>query len=329
MKILAYIPPVQVKSPARIYRGEGMLERLGATVDYVTPEMLNWDWAQWMRAGKEYDWLFLMRPAQPHEVQFASRAQGFGIKLWYDLDDDYSAVEPDNAAWPTFQRQDVRDSWQWFLENADLVTYSTQGLVKKFGKGHWLPNALDDKIFDLKKSYPAPKKGLITWRGGGSHFQDLQDFAPMLNSVIANSPDWTFHFMGFYPYWMSHKNVKVTQYIQDYWYFMSMFEQMKPWGHVVPLNDNGFNRSKSCIAALEAIYAGAVPIVPNFEEWEIPGALVYNDAKSFMDALNTIKAMTEEEHQGRWTLAMNWLRENRSLSKVNEKRLEILLGASE
>lgn len=330
MKILAYISPGQKQSPARVYRGEGILEKLNAQVDYMTPEMFGYDWAQWMRLAKQYDWLYLMRPALPNEVGFASRAAGFGLKLWYDLDDDYTGVEPDNTAFPTFQRQDVQDSFKWFLANSHVITYSTNYLLKKFGRGHLAPNALDDQIFDLGKEYPKPERKLITWRGGGSHFQDLQYFGENIFKAMLSNQSFTFHFLGFYPYFLTQApNLRCTQYIPDYWYFMQEFERLKPWGHIVPLRDCAFNRAKSCIAAMEAIYAGAVPVVPNFEEFEIPGALVYNDRQDFEKQVNALCKMSDEEHKERWTIGSKWLRETRSLTTINRKRIEILKAFNE
>lgn len=58
MKILALIPKGQENSPIRYYRGEGMLEKLGVQVEYLKAEM---DWVEWMRAAKEYDWLYVLR----------------------------------------------------------------------------------------------------------------------------------------------------------------------------------------------------------------------------------------------------------------------------
>ena len=150
MKILALIPESNAKSPARIYRGEGFLERLHGLphdptipldrrkpieIDYWSEEMYRADWSRLMRIAKTYDWLFVMRSAEPRHMEICAKLKAFGLKMWYDLDDDYSAVEPDNVAQRAFRQPEIQNAWKWFMGNADLITYSTKQLLDKFGNG--------------------------------------------------------------------------------------------------------------------------------------------------------------------------------------------------
>lgn len=326
MKILALIPISNAKSPARIYRGDGILERLDAEIDYFTQEHMAWDWSDWLKASKKYDWLYVMRSAHIEHLNPCSMAKTFGIKIWYDLDDDYLAIEPDNTAFSAFQRQETRTAWQWFIKNADLRTYSTKPLLDKFGNGYLCQNALDDKVFPMDIEYPNPKPGLFTWRGGGSHLKDLLEYAPTINQFMEENPQITMHMIGSIPPWFlsKNKNLKYTEYIPDYWFFMQNLRQIAPWGNIIPLSDCAFNRGKSNIAALESVYAGACPLVPNWEEWNLPGALKYDNHQQFIDGMRALSTMSPEEHKQRWEANMKWIKENRSLSVVNKKRMELL-----
>jgi hypothetical protein len=325
MRILALIPESNKRSPARIYVGDAMLERLpGVEIDYFTQENTRWEWVDWMRAAKKYDWFFVMRSAHIEHLNHASMAKTFGLKIWYTLDDDYTGVEPDNTAYLAFQKEDTQTAWKWFVKNADLMTVSTKHLQDKFG-GELCPNALDDLVYPMDIEYPGPNEKLITWRGGGSHFQDLQAFEPEINKFLTNRPGMTIHFMGFYAWFFSqHKNAKFTEYIPDYWYYMQVLRQQKPWGHIAPLRDCAFNQGKSCIAGLESVYAGAVPIVPNWVEWPFPAALKYDNPEQFSQQLQLLCEMSKEEHKERWIANMAWIKENRILSVVNQKRMDLL-----
>jgi len=357
MKILALIPESHKNSPARIYCGEGMLERLKGKhpvlpfvedygtrkyndidVDYVTRAHYEMDWAALMRVASEYDWLFVMKSAEPHHAQIASELRSFGLKLWYSLDDDYTAVGYDNVAYKTFQRPEVRNSFEWFLNNADLLTFSTLELYNKFGanrqcRAEVCPNALDDKTFNLNEQYPAPEKKLITWRGGGTHAKDLMFYQAQLSEFITDNPKWEFRFVGIdhqfadlvLPY-ANNPNVKLQGYIPSYWHYMGYLAQSKPWGHIVPLVDNAFNRAKSSISALEAVYAGAVPVVPKWVEWEMPSVLSYDSPSEFLGQMRVLIAMEKREHEDRWIQNMEWIKKNRALSVVNEKRANLLRG---
>ena len=143
--------------------------------------------------------------------------------------------------------------------------------------------------------------------------------------VPENLAGMTIHFMGFYAWWFSqHKNAAFTEYIPDYWYYMQVLRQQKPWGHIAPLRDCAFNQGKSNIAGLESVYAGAVPIVPNWVEWDFPAALKYNNPEEFSHQLQILCEMSKDEHKERWTANMAWIKENRVLSVVNKKRMELL-----
>jgi hypothetical protein len=136
-------------------------------------------------------------------------------------------------------------------------------------------------------------------------------------------------FLGYDPWYMrageeAKKRISFQPYNTDYFGFMGQFKRMKPWTHIVPLTDNPFNRAKSNISALEAIYAGAIPIVPDWEEWQIPGAMRYNSFESFGETVKTAMAIQPKAHIFLWDMCISWIRENRILSVTNQARIEAL-----
>jgi hypothetical protein len=107
--------------------------------------------------------------------------------------------------------------------------------------------------------------------------------------------------------------------------YMDAFARLGPWLHIVPLANNGFNRSKSNLAWLEATAAGAVVLAPALEEWQRPGIVNYKDASDFGNKLSRL--MDEFNAPGchpNVTLSRAYIRENLSLRCLNAQRWEIL-----
>jgi hypothetical protein len=94
---------------------------------------------------------------------------------------------------------------------------------------------------------------------------------------------------------------------------------IRPHFVVVPLQDNPFNRAKSNIAELEAQAAGAIAIVPDWEEWR---SVVRYKATEEMTEVDMLRAILG-------TLSMRMSNytpppADRSLSAVNAMRYELL-----
>jgi hypothetical protein len=363
VKLLALIPEAQMKSPCRIYRGDGVLERLRyydrviskistlnpinnmpgelskyekeeIQVDYIKGDMA---WNDWLATAKDHPVLFVMKSLQQDHVALCRRAQKAGIKIWYDFDDDYTAVGPDQPSFLTIQRKELQMAFAWFLNNAEAVTTSTQALADKFTRVRdgkrpivVVPNALDDISFTDWSPRENPK-GIIAWRGGGSHFIDLEEYRPSMAAFLRKEEDWALQFQGFYPWTFAEsagirqEQLKVGTYIHDYWEYMDFLRfQVRPWALVVPLKDNAFNRGKSNIAALEAIWAGAIPIVPDWDEWQIPGAMRYTSPEGLKTIMHLVASLSEEAHQDKWDQAVDWLRTNRLLGLQNGGRMKVL-----
>ena len=91
----------------------------------------------------------------------------------------------------------------------------------------------------------------------------------------------------------------------------------------VPLHDSYFNRCKSNIAALEGTYAGAVCLVPDWPEWQIPGTLKYKTQEEFAEKAEIIlkEQFSVAKYRGQ---AMEYIRENHDLAKVNQARVDLV-----
>jgi len=94
-------------------------------------------------------------------------------------------------------------------------------------------------------------------------------------------------------------------------------------GHIsiVPLTDTSFNRSKSCIAALEAIIAGRIPVCEHW--WAItPPEL----KKPFAEQVKTLMAAEQNQMKEWYAWLLDRLYERHNLHVVNKERVKIIKG---
>jgi len=339
-KILMIGPPGF--APVRHYRGEGVLERL-TKIDPGIQILYPQSQEPWLDVVKA-DLVYFIRATSPVEIRVAETAFRMGIPVWYDADDDYFNVSEDSPAYLGFQNGQVREVITWFIQNADVMTVSTGDLQRKYGEIRpkdakpieVVPNALDDHCLDLETFPDLAPDRCLSWRGGATHQADLWDFAEEFWDFLErSSPEWRLVFIGYSPkfikdgfHWRPKSfagRVKMFPYLRDYFAFLESFRfRHKPWAHLIPLNETPFNRSKSNIGALEAIYAGAVPIVPDWEEWQFPGVLKYSKIGEFAGLMQKATRISPDSRKGMWEVNMKHIREKYALSVVNQKRVRII-----
>jgi hypothetical protein len=88
----------------------------------------------------------------------------------------------------------------------------------------------------------------------------------------------------------------------------------------VNLYYNQFNLCKSHIAWLEATFAGAVTIAPNWPEFNRLGVVRYNDEAEFETSVNYVMGMTEEEHRERVSDSCKEIEMMYTLKSTNQQR---------
>lgn len=329
-------------SPVRQYRGEGVMERLcriDPEIQILYPQAQE-PWLDAIRAHVVY----AMRTIRDLDVHVAETAIRMGLPLWYDADDDYFNVSEDSPAYVGFQDPRVREVITWFIKNSDVMTVSTADLAEKYSKLRpegsrpidVVPNALDDYALDLSLPPEETSEKWMVWRGGATHQADLWDFAEQFWDFLERTPEeWKVLFQGYSPVFIRDgfawrpKNfqgrVLMNRYIKNYYAFMhSLREKSRPWAQIVPLSDNSFNRSKSNIAALEAVYAGAIPVVPDWDEWQLPAVFKYSKVEEFSKLMQKATRVTASSRRDMWEMNSVWIRKNRALSVVNQKRVDIL-----
>lgn len=240
------------------------------------------------------DIVVLMRIYNKDPFKFLYKAKAKGKKVVYELDDDIWAIPPVNPTQNVFKQNIVRKMIEGLMEEADLVTTTTEHLKKvfqKFNKNVWVcENAINFKMFQEREW--KRDKLRIGWSGSITHYDDLLLVLPVIKD-LQEKYDFEFYLQGIcsspllsqiYEYgflkkqgWMPELNEFFTKGLRVY----EILKTMKHFQHVpfyppelypkilreldldiglCPLVDNQFNRSKSCIKFYEYCSVGTVTI---------------------------------------------------------------------
>lgn len=275
------------------------------------------------------DVAFFQRPSSIKEVDAIAMFKRMNVPVIIDYDDYLLGVPTDNQTSPLYNRPDTIAAVKRALDLADTVIVSTGELKRQFErlidgkKIRVIRNALDERQFAT--SMPGMMKS-VAWRGGMTHERELRDFS----EAIIKGPEVPFKFFGFDPYFITTKDdQKSKQHIFAGAYmnpldFCDALQRESPQMAIVPLRDSVFNRCKSNIAALEMIWAGAIPLVPSWEEWKIEGVISYNSVNDFASQLHELANMPKtwypEQHKKAWAA----VKDHYTLQTVNYARFEVI-----
>lgn len=333
-RILAVIPnPVDSTS---LYRGMGPISRL--LEDHENFEVFTTNDYNWSSIQMMCDVLFMQRPHTVNHVQLAKLAKRHNKPIILDFDDDLFTVPESNPAFSVYGKEQTKRNIIECMLMADTIWCSTKFLQEKISKKILsekksnvllVPNALDMKCFGysyLKRDEDV--HNLVMWRGSRTHDSDILSHLQQIVELIASNPTYTFHFQGGMPWFLKKATEKLENITQgdflDPFEYAKMITEARPSLWIVPLEDNEFNRSKSNIAWLESIMSGGVSVCPNWEEWQVKGAINYNSPADFLNkAQEFLKAKTDprEMNEQAWT----YITANLTLQKINKIRAESIL----
>lgn len=308
------------------YRCWGVLHNLnrkmGGTLHLHNFKAAKYTWAE--LAG--FDILFIHRPYSPEVLQLAMYCKNIGVKIWVDYDDNLFNLPPENRAFDNFDL-DIKKVMRSILEQADIITVSTEALKTFFKESLFvpnpvevIPNALNDDFFQLATSFNTTPN--YCWRGSETHHADILDYTnEIFEAMQANAHPW--YFIGYRPHLLMRNFVPPKlNYVKpvDPLIYHNNLKAIKPHVMHVPLSDNALNHSKSNIAWIEATFAGAITIAPHWPEWQRPGVLTYKDAEEYKFYLT----MLPENPAQLWQQSRDYIAEHLVLSKVNELREDVI-----
>lgn len=287
-----------------------------------------------------YDAAFFQRPSQPAELEAIRICKRMNIPVVVDYDDFLLGVPTDNPAHQAYSMEATRKTIAQIVAEADLVWVSTKELKRTLqpaGKSlnsrvYVVPNALDGRhlAYGKRAKPPEARTHCVLWRGSPTHLRDVMEYAPEIAQTAALHPALSWVFAGWNP-WPATDSIRnaVCSGPLSVGEFMDFLYATAPTIGIVPLHDSLFNRCKSNIAWLEMTWAGAACLVPDWEEWRMPGATAYSDAEGFKLGLNTLITMRPEQLVELNRMSWEHIQRNFMLHQVNDARhstLDALLG---
>ncbi len=271
---------------------------------------------------EKYDVVYISCPYTTAHADLIKYCVEANVKVWVDIDDLLTEVSVWNERpWLEYINHPVAKVLEYSISNATWVTVSTNFLKQQYehlSENIWvIENAFDDKFLD--KPSPIASGNTVLYRGGESHKIDLWEYhKPIINAIKGSG--WNPHFVGMNPIFINMElNGTWTPQLSkpDYWRFLESQANAKVV--IVPLKNMPFNHAKSCIAWIEATYAGSAVLAPDWVEWKKPGILNYTNGVDFEGKLKgmisgriDLKKMVNRSRE--------YIMNCQTLEKVNEAR---------
>lgn len=271
-----------------------------------------------------------------------------GKRVLYDMDDDFWQVAKDNPSANVANA--LKDQYEGMIREADAIITPSYILAKKFKKYfkkpvYICPNGVD---FTLYQERPRDKQDLIIgYMGAASHWKDLQivgeaidklsqkyDFLftiygltgePMeaamysYNKVLATNtqPEKNAYFRSALDFYAQLKNLRL-------WHIPFMPPELHPVVlsrcdfdiGIAPLEDNEFNRGKSCIKFYEYAATGTVCVASDVEPYK--SEVTYRAKNTVKDWYNKLeKLIVDKEYRLKLgEQQRKWVHDNRSIEKI-------------
>lgn len=273
-----------------------------------------------------YDVVFMQRPYQGVAVKMAQYCREINLPLWIDFDDYLLEIPKDNKSHQLFSVPEIQKNIVSTIQLANVVTVSTQKLKESFSELnnniHVIPNAFNDKLFTYRVSKIKTNK-TVMWRGSDTHNIDMFYYGDQIYKCQEKYKDWNFMYFGWNPWFIPDtQNKKFVSATDPVLYFKQLYK-LAPRIMQVPLVRSLFNECKSNIAFIEGTFAGAVCLVPDWQEWDLPGTLKYSSAEEYGEKLELM--LNEKVNFSKYnSQAWDYIFDNLRLSKINQLRVNIL-----
>lgn len=304
--------------------------RLGGVMPYLEKEysdihikdLSNKDSFDWYDCAS-YDVVVFQRPFIEKHLRSITMFKLMGLKVIIDYDDDILNVPMHNPYHTNYESN--KNNIKKIVSIADEIWVSTNGLKETFAPLNnnvkIIPNAHNDYIFSVKNKAPFNMDTKrVAYRGGITHELDVYSKLDDWIEIINKNKTTEFYFMGArFPYLESKcgDNYLIIPGVHILDYFKTIRET-NPNIFIYTLEDSLFNKGKSNISWIEATYAGAAVIAPDFlPEFAKPGISNFSGSlKEIFDKLKkdykVLKILND--------LSWDYIQTHLLLSHVNQER---------
>lgn len=209
----------------------------------------------------------------------------------YEIDDDLTALQPDNPGYKFFNEADTIKAYTQSLEAAHAVTVSTERLASVMRQFNQNVFVCKNGIPDYYLHYPRVDQSevkAVGWQGSATHHNDVLTVSEPLRAIFTTNPKVSMHTVG-------------TDYLREvtdnynYAGWIAADEVTSTYDFQIglcPISSNVFNASKSAIKVYEYWSRGIVPVASNFGPYReiedgVTGFRVKN-AKEWEDRINLL-----------------------------------------
>lgn len=178
-----------------------------------------------------------------------------GAKMVLDIDDEPFDINEGHPLYKEIKEKSERV--RRMIEISDWIVVSTPQIkesLKSFGKRITvIPNAIDPKIWEVKRKKRTDSKIRIGWVGSGSHRADTPVVNEVFDKILKKYPNVEIHLCGFVSNDSNRGNREFHHKgTMSYAPFPQFLADLDLDIAVAPLIDTKFNRSKSNIKWLES-----------------------------------------------------------------------------
>lgn len=326
IRVLTFAP--SINDGTSFYRLGGVLPYLEKEYsDIHIKDLSSKDELDWSDYAS-YDVAVFQRPFIKPHLTTINMLKLMGVKVIIDYDDDILNLPIHNPYYQNYEanKQNIKD----ICKVADHIWVSTKSLKDTFSKLNdnvtIIPNAHNDYLFPVKNKVEFDEKSKnVAYRGGTTHEVDVYSKLEDWINIINKNKKTDFYFMGSrFPYLESRCGdnyiIIPGTHILDYF---RNFHKLQPKIFIYTLEDTLFNRGKSNISWIEATYAGAAVIAPEFlQEFIRPGISNFNN--SLLEIFNKIKNDTDTLKLLNDT-SWDYIKAKLLLSYVNQQRYNCIV----
>lgn len=339
IRILSVIP--NRNDATSFYRSIGPLTELTRR-DNINVEVMEPSSVTWAVVAASCDILFLQRPYREEHMVMIDLAKIQGKPVWVDYDDDLFSVPQSNPAHAVYSQDSIRKNIATMIARADVVTVSTEPLKNTLQSAPTGPlakkceiirNALPMHIIPPPKELTNKRNKLFCWRGSATHNEDVELWMTDIIKAASEFSDHTFYFQGEVPWRLKKNATKNMQFAKsiDILEYFQVLGHVQPKAMIVPLANNSFNESKSDIARLEGLWAGALCVGPMMTEWDQSSTFKYDFKQgSLYEQIKKIAEMDDSTLNSLVESGRDEIMKSRVLSYVNDQRealINELMGA--
>lgn len=264
------------------------------------------------RVMHSVDVLILKNVCDPDMLPIIRDRKARGLITVFEMADDVGDIQPWNPVYDFYRNPENLSLFKRTGRLSDAMQFSVEELSRKYGylntRSMVFPNQIS--IIPPLGAGGGAHEFIIGWGGSHGHLQDMAQIAPALVGWIQDHEGARLHLMCSEPILDLFRDLPPARMrwlkpgsIKDYYAFLQDIDV-----GLAPLNDTGFNRSRSDVKFLEYAVSSVVPLVQDLVPYretvrDAETGFFFRNAEDLLDIMDRLYAdrrfMTRVAEQAR------------------------------